>query len=1156
MIKYDFKCEICQGKFDSDCNIPRVLQCGHTICSKCVDRMKSKNMTRCPFDRKIIDPDDEKIAINYYILHLIDGSIKDSVTDIEEKDEVFELSPKPVVNSPGWKNTLDGFIHGNILYTVESNGFIYCTDLNSGEWWFLYLNVFYGKFFFKNCSDEKNFFPKMYMLDLYGNLFQMFNKNYYMQFGKKGSWKNTSFLTVFKNKMYSLESSDKLYETDLITGVWKEIITPQCKNEKNKLDSNANNLKIVNVNNLNNISRSNSSNLNNPSNINNIASDLNSEVSEIIVHSPLPIIEGLNSRNRVGSNNFSNNNSNNLEEIEANNNNFENEFNDNYYSNNENEDRNNSAISANENIDVEYNGQYEIRNQILNNAEELQENLIGVLNSNEVESNFNINETENMLIEPSNNIIASTINSVNINNNNSNTNANAQTNTNLNLNEQTNVNRNAVGETENNANIQLQIRELGLNSNLINNLINQNNSSHNSSGSNNNAEYRPNRFLAIQDNRRFDIELSDSSSIQVRNLNNNNNANQNTVQSANGLNNELNSNRNFISAEANLITPFKKTQTNQVKLKNSTKKINYDFSNAIALFSTSENLYFINKKGEVFTVNENSGEITLESKTFSKNIDCYGSNSTHIYFYEKDGKQIFRASIDKNFINEQEEKIMNLNKLEIEKKIFSDFKKDENSIFLANNNFDINNNFNKLGFNLSNCRNLENKTAVKKYSFESNEPILNISSNICRNCQCAAVLNNEEMKNEEKQSVKNKEQEGVMFNPISESNLKNINLVYKVDIEKPNVNSTPNKSNIFHENNTFSITNNKETNNFSKFVDREKEKSFNVMLNQSDNLGYNQNNVNDSNNKTLFLNPKKVSTFSNYLKIEKFYDLEETIIPTKLICDDKKLVIIDKNGELNKLDLESKSTKKFQCLFMLRNCHLNNSVLIGDGDLILLDPVRLSLNKLNIITGTEIIILHSVKFLSSIKYLFTNNSKIYLIDTSGNLYNFNEFDKKIMQIGGNGLCKYIIDFSVHKNYLFTIENNASLYRTNLNDGIYKEYKNDYVKNYSHFLSDHQNIIFITKDDNVNILIPTNDELTLKKQFKFDKISKFPAITLFKKQLIYYNQENKSIESININEEEIKPKVLVENFGEVLSFINNNDCLACIIKDCVIYKLYC
>lgn len=337
MIKYDFKCEICQIRFDSENNIPRVLQCGHTFCSKCLERMKVKNITRCPYDRKIIDPDDDKVAINYYILHLIDGSIKDSITEIEEKEEVFQLCPKPVVNSPGWKNTLDGFIHGDILYTVESNGFIYCTDLNTGEWWFLYLNVFYGKFFFKNCKDESNFFPKMYMIDQNGNLFQLYNKNYYTQFGKKGSWKNTTFLTVYKNKLYSLETSEKLYETDLKTGEWKEIIPQQKhieavageinkpKKNENKKNSSGNE---SNSNSINNNPNEEDSNRNTGSQIpyNNNINHLNEEqLNELLFRAAsFPYIENLvfqanlenNNQNHNANVNNNNDNNNNLESLD------------------------------------------------------------------------------------------------------------------------------------------------------------------------------------------------------------------------------------------------------------------------------------------------------------------------------------------------------------------------------------------------------------------------------------------------------------------------------------------------------------------------------------------------------------------------------------------------------------------------------------------------------------------------------------------------------------------------------------------------------------------------------------------------------------------------------------------------------------------------
>lgn len=502
-----------------------------------------------------------------------------------------------------------------------------------------------------------------------------------------------------------------------------------------------------------------------------------------------------------------------------------------------------------------------------------------------------------------------------------------------------------------------------------------------------------------------------------------------------------------------------------IKISKIIKKIKYNFTNATSLFSTSENLFFINKSGDIFTINEKNGELKLEKKNFAKNIECFCSNTTHFYFIQKNSRILYRASILKNQEQEETIKINSSSNLEIIKKNFSDFKIDEK----------------------------ENNKKEEKINFIN---------------------------------FKNSEQQKIHTNLIEE--IKFEDLIFNIstkDTEKDKKIKILTKPENFHSD------------------------IFPISLNQRKAEEINSGTVSQEQRK------RSCSLSTEYLKTQKFHEFEENINPLKLICDEKKLVIIDKTGELNILNIENKTSKNFQCLFMLRNCHLSNSVLIGDGDLILLDPVRLSLNKLNIISGTEIIILHSVKFLSSIKYLFTNNSKIYLIDIQGNLFYFNEFDKKIIQIGINGLCKYIIDFSVHKNYLFTIENNTALYRTNLADGIYKEFKNDYVKNYLHFLSNNSVIVFIYKDDYISIIIP-GDELVLKKKFKHENISKYKPVTLFKKNIIYYNNDKKTIECIDIGEDEIKTKVLVENFGEVQTFINNNDCLACILKDCVIYKLYC
>jgi hypothetical protein len=74
MNKIELRCEICSAKFDSNYSIPKVLTCGHTVCSKCVERMRDKNLNRCPFDRKVLDFEEDKIAINYYILSLVEQS--------------------------------------------------------------------------------------------------------------------------------------------------------------------------------------------------------------------------------------------------------------------------------------------------------------------------------------------------------------------------------------------------------------------------------------------------------------------------------------------------------------------------------------------------------------------------------------------------------------------------------------------------------------------------------------------------------------------------------------------------------------------------------------------------------------------------------------------------------------------------------------------------------------------------------------------------------------------------------------------------------------------------------------------------------------------------------------------------------------------------
>ena len=904
MQKIELCCEICQAKFNANYNTPKVLTCGHTVCSKCVDRMREKNINKCPFDRKVLDFEDDKIAINYYILSLIDNTVEKNLIPLPEEDEEFSLNPKPVVNSPGWKNTLDGFIKGNIMYTVETNGFIYSTDLNTGEWWFMYHNQFFGNYLFQ-IKDN------MYLIDQYGSLFQIFNKNYYVQIGKKNIWKNTTHLTVFNNKVFTIESSNKLFETTLKNGKYKEI--------------------VITKDNIN----------------------LNPTANFFV-----------NSKNK-----------------------------------------NNSNLNQNS-----------LNKNPLDNSQENKENIpINNLNSS---NNINIKRVkflDKLNKNPSLNIVEKAeINSLNHGNSHS----------------------NSSSTLINVANVQTNFENSGC------------------SGST-----------------------------------------------------RINSNLKYLSSD------------------DYESKI---FKNINMLFSTKKLIFFSNKSGELFSYNDKNKEIKLVKNNFYKNIESYSANSTHVYFFEKNSKIIYRMDIS-----------------------FSD--KDDPFIFQKNNSnikIEINDENKK--------KNIPKKVINKKNSENLNNNLINSR-----------------------------------LNQIHE-NLEKLEL-------SPNRNAEYNtNSKVYKYNNVY--------NNLDDEIYKENYDNYEFVDSDLDS---------EDEGNELYIDIKN----KYFLQVETFINLEtinKELTPIKIITSNTNVVIIDKLGEIYNIDIQNKSNKCFQCLFMLRNCHLSNSSIIGDGDLLLLDPIRLSLNKLNILAGTEVIVLHSSKFLYTIKNIFSANSRIYFIDVSGNLYYFNEIDKKLTQIGNNGICKYILDLAVHKNYLLTIENNT-LYRTSLSDGNYTEIKNEYVKNYEYFFADNTNIIFISKDDEIQILNfyspninqinsntstknvinniakldigndsnnPNNknsqnvsnslisgslshpvsssnlvgkingnvNQLYLKSSFKYDSITRMHSITYFRNNIIFYNIKTYSIESINI--EDKTHKVMVENFPEISQFINNNDFLACILKNGVIYKLYC
>ncbi len=670
-------CEICQKDFNTKRNVPKMLQCGHTICLECVIKIQQKKIEKCPFDKKTINMEEDKLVNNFYILSLIETGERYLIDNNTHQIERINLTPKAVVNSPGWKNTVDGFIlDTNILISAETNGFIYCTDLYTSEWWFMYLNQFCAKFLFMVKNN-------MYCIDFNGNLYQIFLKNYYVQIGRKGCWKNTTHLCVVQNKLFTIENNSKIYETNVETGKWKEVF------------------------------------------------------------------------------------------------------------------------------------------------------------------NLDINPLKDL---------------------------------------QTNLKKN--------------------NENLINNGNSNQRNSQGSRGNNNNSHNSHNSSF----NENFELDGSDG-------------------------------------------------------------ELNEPSRNIKAIFSNGKSMFLINKAYELYEFDPVKYTKTFKNITISKKIDLYCVNSTHIFFIEYYGKTIYRARL----------------------------REDVDSIIEA------------------------------------------------------------------------LEKEGI------EENLKKCST-------------------------------------FPDFYDS---------------------------NKPL-------------IDVEFFYDLGETL-PNRIICNDQKLVVIDKQGSLLTIDLLKSSAKHSDCRFMIRNCHISNLAILGDGNLLILDPIRLSLNKLNILNGSEIIILHSQKFLNTIKYLFTNGvSKVYLIDVNGNLFYFNEAEKKLVQIGNTNICKNLQKFTMFKNFLLVQLEEDTLLKINLNDGNYNDMKVGLINQSDYFFGDNINFIIINcKGNEVSITDPC-DEFTVKKVINHD-FTHISTMTLFKNYLVMYNKKTKNIEGINIDDSSFS--ILVKDFPEVFSFINNFECLACILKDGIIYTLY-
>ncbi len=125
---------------------------------------------------------------------------------------------QPVGPTGGWKNTLAGVFFRDRLYTVETNGILWRTDIDTGTWQQVGQPDF-GNTAFMYCDAAW-----LYTIEKDGSLYRVSAADgTWKQVGAAGDWKDTLAGAILNGRLYTIEASGALYATDLATGKWKQI---------------------------------------------------------------------------------------------------------------------------------------------------------------------------------------------------------------------------------------------------------------------------------------------------------------------------------------------------------------------------------------------------------------------------------------------------------------------------------------------------------------------------------------------------------------------------------------------------------------------------------------------------------------------------------------------------------------------------------------------------------------------------------------------------------------------------------------------------------------------------------------------------------------------------------------------------------------------
>ena len=117
-----------------------------------------------------------------------------------------------------WKATIAGSTLKGRMYTVETDGVLYATNLANGEWKAVGKAEFGGAKFMFAAGDF------LYTIETDGSLYKVDPKDgSWVQLGQAGDWKGTLAGAVHKGRLYTTETNGALYATNLDNGEWKQL---------------------------------------------------------------------------------------------------------------------------------------------------------------------------------------------------------------------------------------------------------------------------------------------------------------------------------------------------------------------------------------------------------------------------------------------------------------------------------------------------------------------------------------------------------------------------------------------------------------------------------------------------------------------------------------------------------------------------------------------------------------------------------------------------------------------------------------------------------------------------------------------------------------------------------------------------------------------